>query len=204
MGALKMLVAPLRSVVRFPLVQLAAVVALVLLLQAADDGSVFGRIFSALDKLVDYTVQKISAAFNVKSFTKSWLTTSFWIGYVYLAGLLILWLLSWLVRLALDVAGRSNLFWLRHVIARERGIAAYQAWEPFERIRPDEIPQDKWEETYAWPADGSPPYLPWLQRLLRGALGYLLVFGAIVLLLQYLTPFPALTWLRQLVRLLLG
>jgi hypothetical protein len=204
MSALKLLVAPLRSVVRFPLVQLAAVVAVVLLLQAADDGSVLGRTFNALDKLVGTTVQTISAALNVKSFTKSWLTTSFWICYVYLAGLLILWLLSWLVRLSLDFAGRWNLFWLRPVIARERGIAAYQAWEPFERLRPGMIPQNKWEETYAWPADGSPPYLPWPQRLLRGALGYVLVFVTIVLLFQYLTPFPALTWLCQLMRLPLG
>ena len=204
MGALKMLAAPLRSAVRFPLVQLAAVVAVVLLLQGADDGSAFGRLFSALDRLVETTVQAIAAAFRIKSFTRSWLTTGFWIGYVYLAGLLILWLLGRLVGLALDVAGRWNLFGLRHVIARERGIAAYRAWEPFERIRPDKISQDRWEEAYAWPADGRPPYPAWPQRLLRGALGYGLVFVAIVLLLQYLTPFPALAWLRQLVRLLLG
>jgi hypothetical protein len=31
----------------------------------------------------------------------------------------------------------------RNAIARERGIAAYRAWVPFERIRPDNIPRRK-------------------------------------------------------------
>ena len=41
---------------RFPLFQLAVVVALILLLQAADDKSALGQIFNGLDKLVEFTV----------------------------------------------------------------------------------------------------------------------------------------------------
>jgi hypothetical protein len=54
MGVIKLLTAPIRSIVRFPLVQLAAVVALITFLQAADDKSVFGQIFNILDNLVSY------------------------------------------------------------------------------------------------------------------------------------------------------
>jgi hypothetical protein len=50
----------------------------------------------------------------------------------------------------IDFVGWSNLFGLRNAIAPERGIAAYRAWVPFERIRPASIPQEKWEETFAW------------------------------------------------------
>ena len=39
MGMIKLLAAPIRSIVRFPLFQLAVVVAVILLLQAADDKS---------------------------------------------------------------------------------------------------------------------------------------------------------------------
>jgi hypothetical protein len=83
MGLIKQITAPIRSLVRFPLFQLAVVILLILWLQAADVTSAFGRIFSGLDKLVDATVQLFAAVFNVRSFTKSWLTSGFWIGYVY-------------------------------------------------------------------------------------------------------------------------
>ena len=36
---------------------------------------------------------------------------------------------------------RRNMFGLTNVIARQRGIAAYRAWLPLERIRPAHIPQ---------------------------------------------------------------
>jgi hypothetical protein len=121
MGVIKLLAAPIRSIVRFPLFQLAVVVAVILLLQAADDKSAFGQIFNGLDKLVDYTVRSLSAVFNVKSFTKSWLTSGFMIAYVYLACLLILSLMRVTIRAAIDFVGRSNGFWLRNAIARERG-----------------------------------------------------------------------------------
>jgi hypothetical protein len=198
MGVIKLLAAPVRGIVRFPLFQLAVVVAIILLLQAADDTSVFGQIFSGLDKLVDATVRLCSAIFDVKSFTKSWLTSGFMIAYVYLACLLLLFLVRVAIRAMVDFIGWSNLFGLRNAIARERGIAAYRAWVPFERIRPANIPQEKWEEAFAWPADDNPPYPPLAQRLLRGAMSYVIVVLVAAVLLQLFTPFPVLTWLSKL------
>lgn len=200
MGMIKLLAAPIRSIVRFPLFQLAVVVAVILLLQAADDKSALGQIFNGLDKLVESTVGLLSAAFNVKSFTKSWLTSSFWIGYVYLACLLILFFVSVTIRAVVDFVGWSNAFGLRNAIARERGIAAYRAWVPFERIRPVNIPQEKWEETFAWPADNNPPYPPLAQRILRGMISYVAVILVAAVLLQVYTPFPVLTWLAALTK----
>ena len=200
MGVIKLLAAPIRSIVRFPLFQLAVVVAVILLLQAADDKSALGQIFNGLDKLVDFTVRSLSAVFNVKSFTKSWLTSSFWIAYVYLACLLILSLVRVTIRGVVDFVGWSNAFGLRNAIARERGIVAYRAWVPFERIRPDNIPQEKWEETFAWPANNKPPYPPLAQRILRGVISYVAVILVAAVLLQVFTPLPVLTWLAALTK----
>ena len=180
---------------RFPLLQFAIVVGVILWLQAADDRSMFGQIFGALDKLVDTTVQLLSTAFTVKSFTKSWLISGFMIAYVYLTGSLLLLLVRLLMSLAVDLAGRKNLLYLRSAIARERGINAYRAWVPFERIRPTDVSQREWEESFAWPADNKPPYPSLAHRVLRGVCVYgtMLLFGA--LLLQFFTPFPVLTWI---------
>src|SRR5215469_1738118 len=195
---LKLLTAPVRSIVRFPLFQLAVVVALILFLQAGNDNSARGQLFNDLDKLVESTVGLLSAVFNVKSFTKSWLTTGFWIAYVYLACLLILSLLRVVISKMVDFVGWSNLFGLRNAIARERGIAAYRAWVPFERIRPASIPQEKWEETFAWPVNNEPPYPPLTQRILRRVMSYVVVLLLAAVLLQVLTPFPVLTWFGEL------
>jgi len=198
------LTAPMRSIVRFPLFQLAVVVAAILWLQAADDTSVRGAIFNGLDRLVSATVNLFAAVFNVKSFTKSWLTSGFWIAYVYLAGLLILSLVRAAIIFVLDVAARHNAFWLRNAIARERGITAYRAWVPLERIRPDEIPQEVWEERFAWPANNQPPYLPLAQRVARGTIGYVVVIAGAAVALQMLTPFPVLSWLGALIKTVFG
>jgi hypothetical protein len=195
MGMIKLLAAPIRSIVRFPLFQLAVVVAVILFLQAADGESARGQLFNGLDKLVESSVGLFSAAFNVKSFTKSWLTTGFWIAYVYLACLLILFCLRVVISKVVDFVGWSNLFYLRNAIARERGIVAYRAWVPFERIRPVSIPQQKWEEAFAWPANDKPPYPPLAQRILRGVISYVAVILVAAVLLQVFTPFPVLTWL---------
>src|SRR4029450_2239156 len=195
MGMIKLLTAPIRSIVRFPLFQLAFVVALILLLQAADDKSARGQMFNGLDNLVESTVRLLSTAFNVKSFTKSWLTTGFWIAYVYLACLLILTCLRVVISKVVDFVGWTNLFYLRKAMAGERGIAAYRAWVPFERIRPVSIPQQKWEETFAWPANNEPPYPPLAQRILRGVISYVAMILVAAVLLQVFTPFPVLTWL---------
>jgi hypothetical protein len=200
MGMIKLLAAPIRSIVRFPLFQFAVVVAVILLLQAADDKSTLGQIFNGLDKLVESTVGLLAAVFSLKSFTKSWLTSSFWIAYVYLACLLILLLMRVTIRAVVDFVGWSNAFGLRNAIARERGIAAYRAWVPFERIRPDNIPQEKWEEAFAWPANNKPPYPPLAQRVLRGMISYVAVILIAAVLLQAFTPFPVLTWLAALTK----
>jgi hypothetical protein len=198
MGMIKLLSAPIRSIVRFPLFQLAIVVAVILFLQSADENSAFGQIFNGLDKLVDATVTFFSAIFTIKSFTKSWLTSGFMIAYVYLGCLLILFLVRVTIRVVVDFIGRSNLFWLRNAIARERGIEAYRAWVPFERIRPAHIPQEKWEQAFAWPANNQPPYPPLTHRIFRGILfyGILILFAAV--LLQAFTRFSVLTWLVEL------
>ena len=125
---IKMLTAPIRSIIRFPLFQLAVVVGLIVWMQAAEDKSVLGQLFNALDKLVEATVKLFAMVFAVKSFTKSWLTSGFMIAYVYLACLMILSVARWAVRLLVDLVGWTNAFWLRNAIARERGIVAYRAW----------------------------------------------------------------------------
>ena len=96
------------------------------------------------------------------------------------------------------------MFGLRNAIARERGIAAYRAWVPFERIRPTGIPQEQWEEAFAWPANNEPPYPPLPQRILRGVISYVGVVLTAAILLQVLTPFQVLTWLGELTKMLVG
>ena len=204
MGLIKLIVAPIRTIVRFPLFQLAVVIAIILVLQAADDNSAFGRIYSGLDKLVDLGIQLCGQIFEVKSFTKSWLTLGLMIGYVYLVGLVALFIVRRLIGRCVDVLGAHNALGLRSTIARERGIAAYRAWLPLERIRPKHIPQDQWEETYAWPAHDRPPYAPLSQRMFVGILSYLLVLLAIAAILQFWTPFPALTWIGKLLHIPTG
>jgi hypothetical protein len=202
MGLIKLLAAPIRSIARFPLFQLAVVVFVIFVLQAADDKSAFGQLFNGLDKAVDLTVTSLSAVFNVKSFTKSLLTFSFMIAYVYVAFFLILALTRFLIRIAVDLVGQSNAFWLRNTIARERGIAAYRAWVPFDKIRPADIRQEEWEERFAWPANDKPPYPPLAQRMVRRLAGYVVVFLVVIALLETLTSFPVVTWFGELLKML--
>ncbi len=150
MGLIKLLVAPMRRIINFPLFQLMVAIAIILLLQAADSRSVFGQIFTGLDLLVDFTVRLCGSIFEVKSFTRSWLTSGFMIAYVYIAGMLIVFLAKAAVGAVVELVARTNAFGLANAIARERGIAAYRAWLPLERIRPAHIAQEKWEETFAW------------------------------------------------------
>jgi hypothetical protein len=203
MGMFKLVAAPIRGIVRFPLFQLAVVVAVILWLQAADDGSARGEIFNGLDKLVDSTVRMFSAIFSVKSFTKSWLISGFMIAYVYLGCLLILFLLRLATRAVIDIVGRSNALGLRNAIARERGIVAYRAWLPLERIRPAHIPRELWEENFAWPPNDRPPYRPLPQRILLGVVIYAIVLGLVTALLWVYAP-SVLTWLGELARKIVG
>jgi hypothetical protein len=201
---IKLLAGPLRRVAGFPLVQLVAAIAAVLWLQAADSKSIPGELFTALDRLVDATVRLLAATFELRSFTRSWLTTGFMIGYVYIAGYLIVLAIGSAINAAVELAARRNAFGLTNAIARERGIAAYRAWLPLERIRPAQIAQAKWEERFAWPADGAPPYPPLWQRAARATALYAAMVLVVAALLQAFTPFAALSWLRKLVTWLAG
>jgi hypothetical protein len=200
---IKLVSAPIRGIVRFPLFQLAVVVAIILWLQAADDGSARGYLFSGLDRLVESTVELFAALFSIKSFTRSWLTSGFMIAYVYLACLLVLWLLRLAFRAIVDAVGRTNMLGLRNMIARERGIVAYQAWLPLERIRPSHIPREQWEENFAWPANDKPPYRPLPQRLLRGFVTYAFMLLVIAGLLWIYAPW-LLSWLGELAKKIVG
>lgn len=204
MGPIRLLATPIRSIVTFPLFQLALVVAIILFLQAADDNTMFGQIFNGLDELVDETVKLFSELFQVKSFTRSGLTVGLMIAYVYLVCLVLLSVVRIATRVTVDLIGSSNMFGLRSTIARERGIAAYRAWVPFERIRPSNIPQQKWEEEFAWPADNKPPYPSLARRLIRGLISYSTVILASAVLLQIFTPFPVLSWVGRVIKMLLG
>src|ERR1700737_4384233 len=202
MALIKSLLAPIRRIAHFPLFQFAVTVAVILWLQAADSNSVYGEIFNALDWLVDFSVKQCAAVFNVKSFTRSWLTAGFMISYVYLAGLVILFLAKLVIRAAVELVARINALGLRNAIARERGIVAYRAWLPLERIRPTNITQEKWEEMFAWPADNKPPYPSFTYRVMRGVASCVAALLIIAVLLQWFTPFPALTWLGKVARML--
>jgi hypothetical protein len=196
---IKAMTAPIRSIVRFPLFQLAIVIVVILWLQAADSSSLSGQLFNGLDRLVETSVELAASLFTVKSFTRAWLISGFMIAYVYMALLLIFALARLALSGLIDLAGRYNVFWLRNTIARERGIAAYRAWVPLEKIRPQHITQPEWEERFAWPANNLPPDRPLAQRM---ALGIMINFGLIALmlvLLQLLTPFSVLTWLGRLI-----
>jgi hypothetical protein len=197
---LRMISAPVRNVLRFPLVQLAIVIGLILWLQTAEDGSVLGQVYSAIDSGVELGVAWLSNAFHFKSFTRSWLSTGLWIAYVYLACLIMLFVLRVMGRSLVELAGRTNAFGLRRMIARERGIAAYRAWLPLERIRPDHIPQDEWERTFAWPPNNQPPYRPLAQRVLLATIFYVVLVLIALVAIQTFTPFPVMSWLGGLLR----
>ncbi|WP_342723912.1 hypothetical protein AAFG07_33190 [Bradyrhizobium sp. B097] len=194
MRVLKLLSAPVRSIANFPLFQLLIVIAIILWLQAADDTSLAGQLFSGLDRLVDLSVQLSSKLLTVKSFTRAWLTSGFMIAYVYLVCLLILVALRALITAAADIVGRWNVLWLRSAIARERGVRAYRAWLPLERIRPADVPQNIWEERFAWPASDKPPYPPLPQRIIQGIAVYLVVVVVVFVALEIFIP-PVAAWL---------
>jgi hypothetical protein len=201
MGAFRLLTVPIRRIANSRLFQLGVVVSIVLLLENfSDNHAVLGQIADGLDKLVETTVQLITEhLLKLRTFTKSMLTDSVMIGYVYLVCLVAFALLRRVLGLMLDLAGRTNFLWLRRSIARERGITAYRAWLPLERIRPTDYPQAVWEEEFAWPVGDRPPYPPLGTRVVRGAVGYAAILAGVAVLLQFFTPFPVLTWLEKLV-----
>src|SRR6185312_16616897 len=201
MGLIRLIAAPIRRLASSRLVQLGVVVAIILLLENfSDSRPIVSQVADVLDKAVEGTVQIVSDHLvRLRTFNKSLLTDSVMIVYVYVACLLIFTVLRFFVRRLIDFMGWSNFLWLRSTIARERGIAAYRAWLPLEKIRPSSIPQEKWEEMFAWPPDNEPPYPPLPRRILHAAMTYLIVIVAVAILLQLFTPFPVLTWLGRLI-----
>ncbi len=200
MGAIRLLAAPVRRIAESRLFQFAAVVAITLLLDHyAYDYAALHAVVDGLKNLVTATVQLCSDFFRVGLLTDPMLQAALTIAYVYVFCLVIFFLLRHATRKTIDVVGRHNFLWLRNSIARERGIAAYQAWVPLEAIRPPEYPQDKWEQEYAWPADNKPPYPPLAQRILRESISTVVILAAAAILLQLFTPFPVLSWLRGLI-----
>ena len=200
MGAIRLLAAPIRRLANSRLVQLAGVVAIILLLDHyAYDYAVLHSMADGLKNLVTATVQICSDIFRVGILTDPVLQVALMIAYVYVVCLVIFFLLRHATRKTIDVVGRNNFLWLRNSIARERGIAAYQAWVPLEAIRPPDYPQDKWEQEFAWPPDSKPPYPPLPQRIMRETISTIVILAVAALLLQYFTPFPVLSWLRDLI-----
>jgi hypothetical protein len=196
MGPVRLLAAPLRRIANSRLFQFAFVVAVILALDHYSyDYAVLRPIADGLKNAVTATVQLCSDYFRVGILTDPVLQVALMIAYVYVICLLIFYLLRIAIRALIDLIGWSNFLWLRSTIARERGIAAYRAWLPLERIRPADCPQEQWEQQFAWPADNRPPYPPLPQRLLRGAISYVAVLACAAVLLQLFTPFPVLTWL---------
>ena len=200
MGAIRLLAAPIRRIARSRLFQFAAVVAIILLLDHyAYDYAALHAAADGLKNIVAATVQLCSDFFRVGILTDPVLQVALMIAYVYVICLVIFVLLRFATRKAVDLVGRSNFLWLRTSIARERGIAAYRAWVPLETIRPADYPQDKWEQEFAWPADNKPPYPPLPQRVLRETISVVVILAVAAVLLQYLTPFPVLSWLRDVI-----
>jgi hypothetical protein len=199
MGLIRLIAAPIRRLASSRLVQLAVVVAIILLLENFSDGRpIVSRIADALDKSVEATVALVSDHLvRLRTFSKSLLTDSVMIVYVYVACLLIFTVLRYVVRRLIDIAGLTNFLWLRNTIARERGIAAYRAWLPLERIRPPDCPQEVWEEQFAWPKDDKPPYPPLHWRILREIAAYVILIVLVAVLIQLFTPFPVLSWIAD-------
>jgi hypothetical protein len=200
MGLVRLFAAPIRRLANSRLFQLCVVVAVILSLDHYSyDYPVLRPIAEGLKSAVTATVQLCSDFFRVGILTDPVLQVALMIAYVYGVCLLIFVLLRIAVRKTTDVVGRSNFLWLRNAIARERGIAAYRAWLPLERIRPVDCPQEEWERRFAWPADDKPPYPPLSYRVLRAAISYATVVAGAAVLLQFLTPFPVLSWLKRLI-----
>jgi hypothetical protein len=199
MGLIRLIAAPVRVVMRSRLFQFAAVLAIILLLDYYSfDYATLRQISSGLKAIVDATVEFFSEHFRVGILTDPVLQVGLIIAYVYIVCLIVAFIVRALFKRVVDLIGRSNFLWLRSAIAQQRGIAAYRAWEPLERIRPAHIPQMQWEATFAWPADNKPPYAPLPQRIARAVAIYAVILVVAAIMLQAFTPFPVLTWLGKL------
>jgi hypothetical protein len=180
---IRIVLAPILRLLSSPLLHFVIVVFLILVLEAAPNDTVLGRLSDGLDKLVDSTAQIVSSAFTLKTVTKSLILTAIAMAYVYVCLAAGLYVLRAVMRGLVNLVGRTNFLWLRTMIARERGIAAYRAWLPLERIRPDHISQQEWEATYAWPPGNQPPYPSLAIRISRTIGLYALFFAGLILVI---------------------
>jgi len=178
---IRIILAPILRLLSSPLLHFAIVVVLIVVLEAAPNDTPLGKLSDGLDKLVDSTAQLVSAAFPLKTITKSLLLTAIAMAYVYACLIAVLYVLRAAMRGLVNLVARTNFLWLRGMIARERGIAAYRAWLPLEQIRPEHISQQEWEATFAWPPGDRPPYPPLAVRVGRTIVFYALLFVALVL-----------------------
>ena len=199
MGPIRLLAVSIRRIANSRLFQLAVVVLIILLLDHYSfDNPVLQPIADGLKGAVTASIQLFSEYFRVGILTDPVLQVGLMITYVYVVCLLIFALLRVIVRWLVDLAGWSNFLWLRNTIARERGIEAYRAWVPLEKIRPAHISQEQWEAAFAWPPDNKPPYPPLAQRIGYGVISYVIVIAVVAILVQRFTPFPVLNWLGRL------
>jgi hypothetical protein len=178
---MRIVLAPILRLLNSPLLHFVVVVVLIVVLEAAPNDTALGTLSDGLDKLVEETAEVVFAAFTLKTVAKSLILTAIAMAYVYVGLIAVLYVLRAAMRGLVNLAGRTNFLWLRSTIARERGITAYRAWLPLERIRPDHIPQDEWEATYAWPPGNRPPYPPLAIRISRTIGLYALLFAGLVL-----------------------
>jgi hypothetical protein len=166
MGTIRLVVAPFRRVANSRVFQVVLVIAIILSLDHYSyDYAVLRPIADGLKDLVTATVQLCSRYFRVGILTDPVLQVGLMIAYVYIVCLVAFFLLRLATAFVVDLIGASNFLWLRSSIAHDRGIAAYRAWLPLERIRPRDIPQNKWEETFAWPRATCRRILPCLTGL---------------------------------------
>lgn len=178
---IRIVLAPILRVLSSPLLHFVIVVILIVVLEAAPNDTALGTLSDGLDKLVDSTAQIVSDVFTLKTVTKSLVLTAIAMAYVYACLAAGLYVLRAVVRGLVNLAGRTNFLGLRAMIARERGIAAYRAWLPLESIRPDQISQQEWEATYAWPPGNRPPYPSLAIRISRAIVLYALAFAGLAL-----------------------
>jgi X-X-X-Leu-X-X-Gly heptad repeat protein len=190
-AVIRIVLAPIRRLLSSPLLHFAIVVVLIVAMEAAPNDTLLGKLSDGLDKLVDSTAQIVSAAVTLKTITKSLILTAIAMAYVYVCLIAVLYVLRAAMRGLVNLAARTNFLWLRTMIARERGIAAYRAWLPLETIRPNHIPQQEWEAMYAWPPGDRPPYPPLAVRAGRAAILYASLFAGLVL------AFYVYRWMRS-------
>lgn len=178
---IRIVLAPIRRLLSSPLLHFVVVVFLIVVLEAASNDTLLGKLSDGLDTLVESTAEVVFAAFTLKTVAKSLILTAIAIAYVYLFLIAVLHVLRAAMRGLVNLAGRTNFLGLRTMIARERGIAAYRAWLPLESIRPDHISQQEWEAAYAWPPGNRPPYPSLAIRISRTIGLYALLFAGLVL-----------------------